>query len=54
MHTFILACILYPEWIPRAQREIDAIVGEDRLPSFKDRPHLPYIEAIVRGMDVSP
>ncbi|KAJ6490088.1 cytochrome P450 [Mycena sanguinolenta] len=33
MHTFILACILHPEWIPRAQREIDAIVGEDRLPS---------------------
>ncbi|KAJ6490080.1 cytochrome P450 [Mycena sanguinolenta] len=48
MHTFILACILYPEWIPRAQREIDAIVGEDRLPSFKDRPCLPYVEAIVR------
>ncbi|KAF7372762.1 Steroid 17-alpha-hydroxylase/17,20 lyase [Mycena sanguinolenta] len=48
MHTFILACILYPEWIPRAQREIDAIVGEDRLPSIKDRPRLPFIEAIVR------
>ncbi|KAJ6490092.1 cytochrome P450 [Mycena sanguinolenta] len=48
MHTFILACILYPEWIPHAQREIDAIVGEDRLPSFKDRPRLPYVEAIVR------
>ncbi|KAF7372764.1 Steroid 17-alpha-hydroxylase/17,20 lyase [Mycena sanguinolenta] len=29
-------------------REIDAIVGEDRLPSFKDRPHLPFVEAIVR------
>ncbi|KAF7372738.1 Steroid 17-alpha-hydroxylase/17,20 lyase [Mycena sanguinolenta] len=48
MHTFILACMLYPEWIPRAQREINAIVGEDRLPSFKDRPRLPYVEAIVR------
>ncbi|KAJ6475576.1 cytochrome P450 [Mycena sanguinolenta] len=48
MHTFILACILYPEWIPRAQMEIDAIVGEDRLPSFNDRPRLPYVEAIVR------
>ncbi|KAF7372814.1 O-methylsterigmatocystin oxidoreductase [Mycena sanguinolenta] len=46
MHTFILACILYPEWIPHAQREIDAIVGEDRLPSFKDWPRLPYVEAI--------
>ncbi|KAF7372746.1 Steroid 17-alpha-hydroxylase/17,20 lyase [Mycena sanguinolenta] len=48
MHTFILACILYPEWIPRAQREIDTIVGEDRLPSFNDRPRLPFVEAIVR------
>ncbi|KAF7372722.1 Steroid 17-alpha-hydroxylase/17,20 lyase [Mycena sanguinolenta] len=48
MHTFILACILYPEWIPRAQREIDTIVGEDRLPCFKDRPRLPFVEAIVR------
>ncbi|KAF7373003.1 Steroid 17-alpha-hydroxylase/17,20 lyase [Mycena sanguinolenta] len=48
MHTFILACILYPEWISRAQKEIDAIVGEDCLPSFKDRSHLPYVEAIVR------
>ncbi|KAJ7192874.1 cytochrome P450, partial [Mycena pura] len=46
--TFILACILYPQWIPRAQREIDAVVGQDRLPSFKDRPHLPYVEALVR------
>ncbi|KAF7331129.1 Cytochrome P450 2B11 [Mycena sanguinolenta] len=49
MHTFILACILYPEWIPHAQRQIDAIVGEDRLPCFKDRSRLPYIEAIVRA-----
>ncbi|KAF7372925.1 Steroid 17-alpha-hydroxylase/17,20 lyase [Mycena sanguinolenta] len=48
MHTFILACILYPKWIPHAQREIDAIVGEDRIPSFKDRSRLPYVEAIVR------
>ncbi|KAJ7212728.1 cytochrome P450 [Mycena pura] len=29
-------------------REIDAIVGQDRLPSFKDRPRLPYVEAVVR------
>ncbi|KAF7372758.1 Cytochrome P450 2B11 [Mycena sanguinolenta] len=48
LHTFILACILYPEWIPHAQRELDTIVGEDRLPSFKDRPRLPFVEAIVR------
>ncbi|KNZ80003.1 Cytochrome P450 2B11 [Termitomyces sp. J132] len=28
--------------------EIDYVVGTDRLPTFKDRPLLPYVEAIVR------
>ncbi|KAG6867423.1 hypothetical protein C0993_002913, partial [Termitomyces sp. T159_Od127] len=48
LHTFVLACIRYPDWIARAQREIDDVVGLDRLPTFKDRPFLPYVEAIVR------
>ncbi|KAG6899236.1 hypothetical protein C0993_012025, partial [Termitomyces sp. T159_Od127] len=49
LETFVLACIRYPDWIVAAQREIDSVVGLDRLPSFKDRPFLPYIEAIVRA-----
>ncbi|KAG6919125.1 hypothetical protein DXG01_008932 [Tephrocybe rancida] len=48
LQTFILACIRYPAWITTAQKEIDAIVGSERLPSFKDRPFLPYVDAIVR------
>ncbi|KAG6901702.1 hypothetical protein C0995_009032 [Termitomyces sp. Mi166 len=48
LRTFVLACIRYPKWIPTAQKEIDNVVGLDRLPSFKDRPFLPYVEAIVR------
>ncbi|KAG6902069.1 hypothetical protein C0995_004767 [Termitomyces sp. Mi166 len=48
LQTFVLACIRYPKWIPIAQKEIDAVVGPDRLPTFKDRPFLPYVEAIVR------
>jgi len=32
----------------RAQREIDRIVGVDRLPDFSDRATMPYIEAIYR------
>ncbi|GLB41042.1 putative cytochrome p450 [Lyophyllum shimeji] len=48
LQTFVLGCLQHPEWIPRAQREIDAVVGSDRLPTFKDRPYLPYVEAIVR------
>ncbi|KAG6902058.1 hypothetical protein C0995_005115 [Termitomyces sp. Mi166 len=48
LQTFVLACIRYPEWIATAQKEIDSVVGTDRLPSFKDRPFIPYVEAIVR------
>jgi cytochrome P450 len=32
----------------RAQEEIDKIVGRDRLPTFTDRPSLPYVEAVYR------
>ncbi|KAG6865598.1 hypothetical protein C0991_001022 [Blastosporella zonata] len=49
LHTFILACICHPEWVAIVQNEIDAVVGLDRLPSLKDRPFLPYVEAVVRA-----
>ncbi|KAJ6552210.1 hypothetical protein DFH09DRAFT_925352, partial [Mycena vulgaris] len=31
-----------------AQREIDAVVGHDRLPNFEDKDSLPYIRAIIK------
>lgn len=37
---------LYPEVQRKAQAEIDAVVGNDRLPEFADRVHLPYINAV--------
>lgn len=40
--------LLYPEVQQRAQAELDEVVGNDILPSFDDRPRLPYIEAIVK------
>ncbi len=40
---------MHPQWIQKAQKQIDNIVGPDRLPSFADRPRLPYIEAVMRG-----
>ncbi len=49
LQTFILACVMHPQWIQKAQKQIDNIVGPDRLPSFADRPRLPYIEAVMRG-----
>jgi hypothetical protein len=30
-----------------AQLEIDSVVGRDRLPTFEDKPTLPYITAMV-------
>ncbi|KAF8531502.1 cytochrome P450 [Gautieria morchelliformis] len=48
IHTFILAMVLYPDVQKKAQAELDSVVGHERLPEFSDRPHLPYIEAIVK------
>ncbi|KAG6919136.1 hypothetical protein DXG01_008943 [Tephrocybe rancida] len=48
LQTFVLACIRYPAWVVAAQMELDTVLGPDRLPSFEDRPYLPYIEAVVR------
>ncbi|KAF9461152.1 cytochrome P450 oxidoreductase [Collybia nuda] len=45
--TFILIMVLYPEVQKKAQAEIDAIVGNDRLPEVDDRPKLPYLEAVL-------
>ncbi|KAF9225067.1 cytochrome P450 [Gyrodon lividus] len=45
---FILTMILYPHVQEKAQQEIDAVVGSERLPDFTDRPSLPYVEAVLR------
>jgi cytochrome P450 len=42
--------VLYPQVQAKAQAEIDTVVGLTRLPTFEDRPSLPYIEAILREM----
>ena len=48
MQALFLAMALYPEVQRKAQAEIDAVVGPDRLPDFEDRHFLPYINAIVK------
>ncbi|KAJ6512698.1 cytochrome P450 [Mycena sanguinolenta] len=46
--SFILACAAFgPSFIPKAQKELDAIVGPDRMPTFEDFDDLPFIRAIV-------
>ena len=39
---------MFPEVQARAQAEIDAVVGPDRLPNFGDRESLPYVEALCK------
>ncbi|KAL0957070.1 hypothetical protein HGRIS_003167 [Hohenbuehelia grisea] len=48
MLYFTAAIVLHPHVAKRAQTEIDALLGGLRLPTFEDRPHLPYVEAIYR------
>lgn len=38
----MLAMLMHPEMQERAQAEIDAVVGSDRLPNFDDRAQLPF------------
>ncbi|KZT07466.1 cytochrome P450 [Laetiporus sulphureus 93-53] len=45
--TFCLAMLHYPEVQAKAQAEIDAVVGTDRLPSITDRTSLPYVRSLV-------
>ncbi|KAJ7924303.1 cytochrome P450 [Mycena leptocephala] len=45
--TFALAMLLHPDTQKMAQLEIDSVVGRDRLPTFEDKPTLPYITAVV-------
>ncbi len=39
---------LYPDVQKKARAELDAVVGSTRLPDLRDRPNLPYINAIVK------
>ena len=46
--SFFLLMSLHPEVQRKAQREIDEVVGHDRLPGAQDRNNLPYVDAIMR------
>ncbi|KAG6810794.1 hypothetical protein H0H93_014844, partial [Arthromyces matolae] len=48
LQAFVLACMCHPDWIKQAHAQLDAVVGQDRLPNFSDREKMPYIEAVCR------
>lgn len=46
--SFFLACVRFGDsFIPKAQAELDRVVGGDRLPTFDDLASLEYVRAIV-------
>jgi cytochrome P450 len=45
---FFLAMAKHQNVQHRAQAEIDAVVGINRLPTFEDLQNLPYVRAIVK------
>jgi cytochrome P450 len=50
MMFLFLALVLFPQVQRRAQAELDVVIGRDRLPTFDDRPRLPYIEALCKEL----
>jgi cytochrome P450 len=39
---------LHPEAQARARKEIDSVIGRDRLPTFSDRESLPFMECVFK------
>lgn len=46
--TFIAILLLHPDVQAKAQAEIDAVIGPNRLPDFEDKLKLPYLNAVVK------
>jgi len=48
MKFFFVAMLLYPDIQQKARDELDSVIGRDRLPTFEDRPRLPFIDAVCK------
>ncbi|KAK6386125.1 hypothetical protein LTS17_001699 [Exophiala oligosperma] len=47
LSAFVKAMAMYPHVQKEAQKEIDAVIGSKRMPTWSDRPNLPYVRAVV-------
>jgi cytochrome P450 len=48
LQTFFKVMALHPAAVSMAQAELDNVVGIDRLPSWHDEDHLPYLRALIK------
>jgi len=46
--SLFVAMLLHPEIQKKAQDELDSVIGRERLPTFEDRPRLPFINAVCK------
>jgi cytochrome P450 len=46
--SFFVAALLRPDIQTTAQQELDAVTRRERLPTFKDCPRLPFVDAICK------
>lgn len=47
LDIFVMATLSYPDFMSKAQKEIDAVVGRNRLPDLNDKSSLPYTDAVI-------
>ncbi|TFK24657.1 cytochrome P450 [Coprinopsis marcescibilis] len=47
-YALVLALAMNPEALKKAQAEMDAVIGSDRLPRAEDITRLPYVQAVVK------
>ena len=50
MGAFFSVMTRFPDAQNKAQRELDTVVGTERLPEFSDRLSLPYVNALVKEL----
>ncbi|KAF9067157.1 cytochrome P450 [Rhodocollybia butyracea] len=48
IEAFFMGMVFQPSAQSKAQKEIDTVVGHDRLPTLEDRDQLPYVEALIQ------
>ena len=46
--SLFVAILLNPDLQKKAQDELDSVIGRERLPTFEDRPRLPFINAVCK------
>ncbi|KAI0753233.1 cytochrome P450 [Daedaleopsis nitida] len=50
VQSFFLAMASFPEAQTKAQAELEAVIGPNRLPEFSDRDALPYVNALIKEL----